>query len=365
MLRVDREEARPLPAALERRIVAQLVAQRGRLDVAILSDYAKGLLTRRVIEAACAVGAEVIVDPKGREFARYRGANGLTPNAAEAEAATGIATATLEGCRDAANALLKEVALDWVVITRGARGIYWRTRQGDEGDVPTRARSVFDVTGAGDTVIAVLALGRAAGFALADAVELANAAAGLVVERLGAASVTPAELAAALTHGFSTATRVMSLAAAAELSRRLAAQGRRVVLTNGCFDLLHAGHVQSLEHARSQGDSLFVAVNDDASVRRAKGESRPVQSLEARLRTLAALACVDAVFPFGDDTPARVVPRIAPAVLVKGEDWKDKGVVGRDWVEAHGGRVALAPIVPGHSTSAIIDRIRRGGGAAP
>ncbi|MSR45514.1 MAG: D-glycero-beta-D-manno-heptose-7-phosphate kinase [Planctomycetes bacterium] len=362
MLRVDREQAHAIDGVLEQRVIGQLRALRGKVDAVILSDYAKGLLSPGVIAAACSLGAEVLVDPKGRDFAKYRGAHGITPNAAEAEAATGCDTATLEGCRAAANQLLRDVGLRWVVITRGARGIYWRTADGQEGDAPTRARSVFDVTGAGDTVIAVLALARAAKLDLGAAVDLANAAAGLVVERLGAASVTPAELANALAHGFSTATKVMTRAAAAVVSRQLAAQGRRVVLTNGCFDLLHAGHVQSLEFARSQGDALFVAVNDDASVRRAKGFCRPVQPLDARLRVLAALACVDAVFGFDDDTPERVVPELSPSVLVKGEDWRDKGVVGRNWVESHGGRVVLAPIVGGHSTSQIIERIRASAG---
>lgn len=363
MLRVDREEASGIGRALEARLVAQLQKLAGKVDAVILSDYAKGLLTPRIIAAACALGAEVLVDPKGRDFERYRGAHGLTPNAAEAEAATGCDTSTIEGCRAAATQLLERIGLRWVVITRGARGIYWRTADGAEGDAPTRARSVFDVTGAGDTVIAVLALARAAELPLAEAVELANAAAGLVVERLGAASVTPAELAGALAHGFSTASKVVTREGAASLSHRYAAQGRRVVLTNGCFDLLHAGHVQSLEFARSQGDLLFVAVNDDASVRRAKGSGRPVQALLQRMRVLAALSCVDAVFPFAEDTPEKVVPAIAPAVLVKGADWRDKGVVGRGFVEAHGGRVVLAPLVDGLSTSALIDRIRRGEGA--
>jgi len=369
MLRVDRERPAAPSAALEARLVEQLLRHRGKVDAVILSDYGKGLLSRAVIEAACSVGAEVIVDPKGRDFERYRGAHGITPNAGEAEAATGADCATIEGCRAAAQQLIERVGLRWVVITRGARGIYWRTADGQEGDAPTRARSVFDVTGAGDTVIAVLALARAAGQPLGDAVELANAAAGLVVERLGAASVTPSELAGALAHGFSTASKVMTLDAAASLARQLATQGRRVVLTNGCFDLLHAGHVASLEYARSQGDALFVAVNDDATVKRAKGRGRPVQPLADRLRVLASLACVDATFAFAEETPAKVVPAIGPAVLVKGDDWREKGVVGRDWVEAHGGRVVLAPLVAGVSTTQLIERIRadrsRGGKGAP
>jgi D-beta-D-heptose 7-phosphate kinase/D-beta-D-heptose 1-phosphate adenosyltransferase len=363
MLRVDREVVAAVATAVESRLLAWL-RRRGRgVDAIVLSDYAKGVLTPGVIGCACALGAEVLVDPKGRDFVKYRGAHAITPNAQETEAATGCDTRTIAGCRDAAKRMLDQIGFQYVVITRGAQGIYWRTAKGEEGEAATRARAVFDVTGAGDTVIAVLALARAAGIELGDAVELANAAAGLVVEKLGAASVTPTELASALIGGFTTAGKVTTLAEAAALAQRCRAQGRRVVLTNGCFDLLHAGHVQALEHARSQGEALLVAVNDDASVRRAKGRGRPVQALERRLRLLASLACVDVVFPFSADTPAEVVRAIAPDVLVKGEDWKTKGVVGRELVEQGGGSVVLAPLLDGESSSAIIARIREGRGA--
>jgi D-beta-D-heptose 7-phosphate kinase/D-beta-D-heptose 1-phosphate adenosyltransferase len=362
MLRVDREEIDALSSAIEARLVAWLARQKKGLGSIVLSDYAKGVLTPSVIARACSLGAEVLVDPKGRDFVKYRGADAITPNAQETEAATGCDTSSVDGCRVAAQRLIEHVGFRYVVITRGAQGIYWRTAQGEEGEAATRARAVFDVTGAGDTVIAVLALARAAGLPLADAVELANAAAGLVVEKLGAATVTPAELAHAMARGFTTAGKVTSLDGAVALARRFRAEGRRVVLTNGCFDLLHAGHIHALEHARSHGDALIVAVNDDASVRRSKGADRPVSGIERRLRVLASLACVEAVFPFSEDTPEAVVRAIAPDVLVKGEDWKSKGVVGRDFVERHGGIVVLAPLVPGESSSSIIARIRAGRG---
>jgi D-beta-D-heptose 7-phosphate kinase/D-beta-D-heptose 1-phosphate adenosyltransferase len=364
MLRFDRERPAPLEGAVERRLVEWIRSRRGRVDAVVLSDYAKGVLTPAVVAAACSLRAEVVVDPKGRDFTRYRGADGVTPNAHEAEAATGIDTSRVAGCRRAAQRLIDTLRLRYVVITRGAHGIYFRTASGEEGDAPTRARTVFDVTGAGDTVIAVLALARAAQLPLATAVELANSAAGIVVEKLGAATVSPEELAGELGHaehlgarGFSTAPKVTRLATAAGYARRLRGQGRKVVLTNGCFDLLHAGHVQSLEFARSQGDALFVAVNDDRSVRRAKGAGRPVQKVAQRMRVLASLAGVDAVFAFGEDTPAKVVKAIAPDVLVKGEDWKSKGVVGREFVEARGGRVVLAPLLAGFSTTRLYQRI--------
>jgi len=364
MLRVDQEDVEPLSGPLEARLLAWLERNGRGLGAVVLSDYAKGVLTPRVIERACALGAEVVVDPKGRDFVKYRGAHAITPNAAEAEAATGCDTKTVAGCRTAARRLIEHVGFRYVVITRGAQGIYWLAADGSEGDVGTRARAVFDVTGAGDTVIAVLALARAAARPIGEAVELANAAAGLVVEKLGAATVTPSELANALAHGFTTAGKVTTLEGVVALVRRWRAEGRRVALTNGCFDLLHPGHVQSLEFARSHGDVLVVAVNDDASVRRSKGRDRPVLAIEKRLRLLASLACVDAVFPFREDTPEKVVRAVAPDVLAKSEDWKEKGVVGREFVEEHGGSVVLAPMVPGESTSAILQRIRASRGDA-
>ncbi len=358
MLRVDREKLAPLSGQLRKSLCRRMRTLSKGAKVVVLSDYAKGVLTAEVIEQACRLGAPVLVDPKGSDYRRYRGAYLITPNAKEAQEATGISTATVQGCREAARALLRIGGFEACVITRGSQGIYFYTRDRSEGEFPTRARSVFDVTGAGDTVIAVLALARAAGYPLARAVVLANAAAGLVVERFGAATITPAELSEALSPCSISGHKIATLRKAREIARKARAQGRRLVLTNGCFDLMHAGHVESLEFARQQGDFLAVAVNDDPSVRRQKGPCRPVQALMSRMRVLAGLACVDLVVPFSGDTPEAVVRALHPDVLVKGADWERKGVVGQRWVEEHGGRVVLAPILKDHSTSAIIERIR-------
>jgi D-beta-D-heptose 7-phosphate kinase/D-beta-D-heptose 1-phosphate adenosyltransferase len=218
---------------------------------------------------------------------------------------------------------------------------------------------VFDVVGAGDTVIAHLALGLGAGLDLGRAVALANHAAGLVVARAGAVSVTRSELLAAIGQRRVGGGKVLAGGDVGELASLLAewrSEGRRVVFTNGCFDVIHAGHVQYLRFARSQGDALVVGVNDDASVRRLKGETRPVNKLEDRTLVLAALEMVDAVVDFAEDTPAGIIERVTPDVLVKGEDWRDKGVVGREWVEQHGGRVVLAPLLEGRSTTSILAR---------
>jgi D-beta-D-heptose 7-phosphate kinase/D-beta-D-heptose 1-phosphate adenosyltransferase len=228
--------------------------------------------------------------------------------------------------------------------------------------LPTEAREVFDVTGAGDTVIAHLALGLAAGLEFEACVHLANHAAGIVVGKPGAASVTRAELRAVLAAMLERGSRgtgcVLELA---ELLRRRTewrAEKKRVVFTNGCFDVLHAGHVAYLREARSHGDVLVVGVNDDASVQRLKGDGRPINPLADRMTVLAALEMVDAVVAFGADTPLELVQAVTPDVLVKGEDWRDKGVVGREWVERHGGKVVLAPLLAGRSTSAIVERMR-------
>jgi D-beta-D-heptose 7-phosphate kinase/D-beta-D-heptose 1-phosphate adenosyltransferase len=238
-------------------------------------------------------------------------------------------------------------------------------RGGPGHHAPTLARAVFDVTGAGDTVIAHLALGLAARMPLALAAELANQAAGLVVGKRGAASVTRSELRGVLVEEDDGANgKQLEGPLLEERVAAWRAQGKRIVFTNGCFDVLHAGHVAYLAFARSKGDVLIVGVNDDDSVRRLKGAGRPVNPLGDRLAVLCGLEAVDAVTAFGEDTPAEIVRRVTPHVLVKGEDWRDKGVVGREWVESHGGEVVLAPLLEGRSTSSILERASDASGPA-
>lgn len=372
ILRVDWESTAPIDEVITRRVLAGLEERVARARAVILSDYGKGMLGRvvlaGVIGQARRAGVPVLVDPKGNDYARYRGATLVTPNRKEAEEALGRRLRQLEDLPRAASDLIEQAELDAAVITLGPEGIYHRARGGAGRRVPTRARAVFDVTGAGDTVIAHLALGLAAGFSLDTAVEFANHAAGLVVAKLGAASVTRAELRAAFLadgEGHGGGGKVL---ADDSLERTLAGwrrERRRIVFTNGCFDVLHAGHVQYLRFARSQGDVLLVGVNDDASVRALKGAGRPVNPLADRLAVLAALECVDGVVAFSETTPEAIVRRVTPAVLVKGEDWASKGVVGREWVEQHGGKVVLAPLLAGRSTTAILERGATGATAPP
>ncbi|QDU68947.1 D-glycero-beta-D-manno-heptose-7-phosphate kinase [Engelhardtia mirabilis] len=364
MLRVDWESSAPVEGRVEAELLSQLEARIGRADAVILSDYGKGVLTAPVIEAAIAAcraaGKPVLVDPKGSDYARYKGATLLTPNRKEAEQALGRKLSSLEAVPEAAAELQRIAQLDMSVITLGGDGIFFVDQDGQAGRIPTLARAVFDVTGAGDTVISHLALGLAAGWSLGEAVLLANHAAGIVVGRRGAASVTRNEVRAALGESSPSRGKILEPGEVAAVIAEWRAEGKTIAFTNGCFDVLHAGHVQYLRFARSKGDRLIVGVNDDDSVRRLKGETRPVNKIADRLEVLSALEMVDAVVAFGEDTPKEIIERITPHALVKGEDWADKGVVGREWVEQHGGQVHLAPLLAGRSTTSILERAKSG-----
>ncbi|MFT5048899.1 MAG: D-beta-D-heptose 7-phosphate kinase/D-beta-D-heptose 1-phosphate adenosyltransferase [Chlamydiales bacterium] len=365
MLRVDWEDARPIDGEALEALLACIAPAVERAQAVVLSDYGKGALARKVIERAIACARErgipVLVDPKGEDYSRYRGATLISPNKKEAEQAIGRSIQNNEALPQVADELIALAGLESVVITLGADGIYHRTAQGVAGHDPARARAVFDVVGAGDTVVAQMALYLADGLDLMTSVALANHAAGIVVGRLGAVTVTRSELRARITESLPITGKVLdhgSLDAVLEGWRR---EGRRIVFTNGCFDVLHVGHVDYLRFARAAGDVLIVGVNDDASVSRLKGPERPVNTLQDRMKVLAALEMVEAVVSFAEDTPAHIIERVTPDVLVKGEDWRDKGVVGSEWVESHGGRVLLAPLVAGRSTTSTLERIRNGG----
>ena len=337
----------------------------GDCDVVVLSDYAKGTLTpvcSELIALARSAGRRVLVDPKGADFERYRGADLLTPNRAEFERVAG-ACASDEELESRARALLERHELGALLITRSEEGMSLVPRDGTAVHLPAHRLEVYDVTGAGDTVLGVTAAALAAGFELVDAAVLANHAAAIVVGHLGAAQVTLAELHAAIEGAGRTAdpggvVALEDLVPRVEAARR---RGESIVFTNGCFDLLHVGHVRGLQRMRAMGDRLIVAVNDDDSVRRLKGEGRPVLPLAERMELLAALDCVDWVVPFGEDTPAALIRRLRPDVLAKGGDYRPEAVVGYDTVTGYGGRVEVVDFVDGCSTSALIERIRGGG----
>ncbi|NEV60629.1 bifunctional D-glycero-beta-D-manno-heptose-7-phosphate kinase/D-glycero-beta-D-manno-heptose 1-phosphate adenylyltransferase HldE [Thiorhodococcus minor] len=326
-------------------------------DLLLLSDYAKGTLAdpQGLIAIAKTQGKAVLVDPKGRDFTPYRGATLLTPNRAELEQIVGA-------CVDDAMLIEKgqrlraELQLDALLVTLGERGMLLLRPDAEALHLPTQAREVFDVTGAGDTVIATLAAAISAGVGLAEACALANCAAGLAVAKLGTASVTAAELELAYRGGeWQPVLDRDALVAAAAAAR---AAGERVVMTNGCFDILHEGHVAYLQQAKRLGDRLVVAVNDDASVQRLKGAGRPVNGVEQRMAVLAGLASVDWVCPFAEDTPESLICAVRPEVLVKGGDYRPEEIAGADCVRASGGEVRVLDFLPGRSTSRIIGTIR-------
>ncbi|MDE2195822.1 MAG: bifunctional D-glycero-beta-D-manno-heptose-7-phosphate kinase/D-glycero-beta-D-manno-heptose 1-phosphate adenylyltransferase HldE [Gammaproteobacteria bacterium] len=332
-------------------------AELKQADVVVLSDYGKGSLSavQELISAARAAGKPVLVDPKGRDFSKYKGVTCITPNHAELEAVVGE-------CPDAAGIVSKgeqlraELDLQALLVTRGEHGMTLLERGKPPLHLPTQALEVSDVTGAGDTVIALLAAGLGAKLPFPEAAALANLAAGLVVAKLGAATVTPAELRLAAHSGGS---GVLTEADAMDAVMHARSQGERIVMTNGVFDILHAGHVSYLMEARTLGDRLLVAVNDDASVRRLKGADRPINTLDNRMRVLAALSCVDWVVPFSGDTPERLICKLLPHLLVKGGDYQPRDVAGYDCVTRNGGEVRILRFVDGLSTTAVIDAIRK------
>ncbi|MDZ4773121.1 MAG: D-glycero-beta-D-manno-heptose-7-phosphate kinase [Planctomycetota bacterium] len=362
MLRVDWEDARPIGGPAQQALLAQIPERVRRARAVVLSDYGKGVLSsevlRSVIATARAAGIPVLVDPKGDDYKRYRGATLVTPNRKEAEQALGRKLAKIDDMSQAADDLMAQADLDAAVITLGADGIFYKDKSGRAGHVPALARAVFDVTGAGDTVVAQLGFYLADGVPLGTAVELANQAAAITVGRLGTHAVSRSELAAHMRESSPHGGKVVVGADVEASLAQWRKDGRRIVFTNGCFDVLHVGHVNYLRFAKQKGDVLIVGVNDDASVKRLKGPTRPVNPIEDRMEMLAALDMVDAVTSFSEDTPLAIIERVTPHVLVKGEDWADKGVVGREWVESHGGVVHLAPMVPGRSTTSILERAR-------
>lgn len=361
LIRLDFEDGFPdfEPARLAAGVTALLDAA----GIVVCSDYAKGALrdVAAVIAAARTAGRPVLVDPKGTDYARYAGALLITPNEAEFAAVAGEWTDEA-GLVAKARRLAADCGIGHVLITRSERGMTLVAADGAPAQhIPTRAREVFDVTGAGDTVIATLAAALAAGSPLADAVQLANHAAGIAVGKLGTATVTPLELAAALAPARPPAAGVVERTALLEELAAARARGERIVMTNGCFDLLHAGHVRYLAEAAALGDRLIVAVNDDASVRRLKGSERPIHPLAARMEVLAALRAVDWVLPFTEDTPRALIAQLLPDVLVKGGDYRPEDIAGGAEVIAAGGEVIVLGFVEGHSTTATVGRIRGAG----
>ncbi|MEO1594804.1 MAG: bifunctional D-glycero-beta-D-manno-heptose-7-phosphate kinase/D-glycero-beta-D-manno-heptose 1-phosphate adenylyltransferase HldE [Pseudomonadota bacterium] len=355
LIRLDREETPATAVSLGPALSARL----DDADVVILSDYGKGALrdVPALISACRDAGLPVLVDPKGHDFARYAGATVITPNESEFRAAAGDWRDDA-GLVSRAEQMIDALHLGALLITRSERGMLLVRADAEPFFLSTEAREVYDVTGAGDTVIATLAAGLAAGQDMTDAVALANLAAGRVVGKIGVAGVTPSELRVALHRRGKGGREPVDADALAALVAEAQLAGERVVMTNGCFDVLHAGHVAYLEEAKSLGDRLIVAVNDDASVTRLKGAGRPINSLEDRMLVLSGLAAVDWVVPFSEDTPAALIGHVLPDVLVKGGDYAVADIAGGEAVIANGGEVRVLAFRPGRSSTNIIERMR-------
>ncbi|OAI11618.1 bifunctional heptose 7-phosphate kinase/heptose 1-phosphate adenyltransferase [Methylomonas koyamae] len=329
-------------------------------QVAVLSDYGKGTLNKvqQFITLARQLRKPVLVDPKGSDFSIYRNATLITPNLGEFEAVVGRCNDEAQIVERGLN-LIETLQLDALLVTRGEHGMSLLSKDAEPLHLPTHAREVFDVTGAGDTVISVLAASLAAKKALAEATQLANIGAGIVVGKMGTATVDTDELAAALQgprarhKGVCTLPELLKERAAAKQN------GEKIVATNGCFDILHPGHVRYLQQAKALGDRLVVLVNSDDSVKRLKGPERPVNDLAHRMEMLAALECVDWVVEFAEDTPKQAIDQLLPDILVKGGDYTDiTSIAGHDSVLAAGGEVKILSFIEGHSTTGIIQTIR-------
>ncbi len=358
LLRLDTEE---VYAADDASMVAGILQNElAGNDICILSDYAKGTLgdVAALIAQCREQGVPVLVDPKDTDFTAYRGATVLTPNLAEFEVVAG-ASDTDDRLVSQAETLRNELELQALVITLSERGMLVVAADTEAAILPARAREVYDVTGAGDTVIATLAAGVGAGLPILDAAGLANLAAGLEVGKIGVASVTPSELKLALHEHGQGGRGLLARDEAGRVAEEARARGERIVMTNGCFDLLHTGHVSYLQEAKTRGDRLMVAVNTDESVTKLKGKGRPINPLADRMAVLAGLAAVDWVVPFAEETPEQLVAEVLPDVLVKGGDYAPEAVAGGRIVLENGGSVEILSYREGRSTSGILDAIRK------
>ena len=366
-LRVISQHQQLIRLDFEENISAHLSNERDRQfsstidqhDLVLLSDYGKGALNnvQTLIKIANEHKKPIIVDPKGNEFTKYKGATLITPNAKEFEAIVGECKNDQDVEIRGRN-LLESLGLEALLVTRGEHGMSLIEKDQKALHILTEAREVFDVTGAGDTVISVLSAARSRGESFSASARLANAAAGIVVGKLGTASIDQAELRAALKGEQSHIKNIVTLERLKQATKNAKQQGKKIVMTNGCFDILHAGHIAYLEEARLQGDRLIVAVNSDESVSRLKGEQRPIVPLEQRMAVLAGLSSVDWVISFSEDTPEALIESILPDVLVKGGDYKVEEIAGHKAVFENGGEVKILRFEDGCSTSEIIEKIK-------
>lgn len=365
VLRIDRETKDEIDTASENMIIEFVVGKIKEFDAIIISDYLKGLVTESLLEKVIKICAKnkvpLIIDPKGKDYRKYKNATIITPNKKEAEIASGILINDSESLKKAGIKLLEELNLEALLITLGKDGMAFFTQK-DFFSIPAKAKEVYDVSGAGDTVIATLTAGIVAGLDWKDAVELSNIAAGIVVGKLGTQPVTKEELLNELDLDRINNKKIVDIDELLVHLKKVKEGNKKVVFTNGCFDLLHVGHVDLLTKAKKLGDILIVGLNSDNSVKRLKGENRPIINQQQRATLLAALNAVDYVVIFEEDTPLELIKKIKPDFLVKGKDYKKEEVVGKEIVESYGGKVELIDLLKGISTTTIVEKISKNRG---
>ncbi len=362
LLRLDEETPIPCASATEQKILELCEQFIPECHALILSDYNKGIFSKNLCEELIkrAHGRlPIIVDPKGRNYRQYKGVTVLTPNLKELAEVSGKELKTQAEIIEAARHLQEELSIESILITQGSQGMTLFDGRKEPKQIPAQAREVYDVSGAGDTVVATLATSLAAGIRLSEACKLANAAAGIVVGKVGTATVSAEELEKVVEHGqfLHTEQKVLSLQQAFERLKDWRRQGLKVGFTNGCFDLLHLGHLHILQESAAACDKLIIGLNSDASVKRLKGDSRPIQNQETRAQVLAALGMVDAVVIFDEETPYNLISTLLPDVLIKGADYTIDRVVGADVVQAKGGEVLLVTLKQGHSTTSTVEKM--------
>jgi len=361
-LRIDRECRANISTVQQDGILSFVERQLQQVQGVIISDYLKGVLTPALLKGLIALcrkqGVPVCVDPKGDDFSRYHGATLLTPNRREMEIAAGRAIRDESSLLQVGRKLLQDLDLKALMVTRSEEGMSLFVADGTVSNLPTEAREVFDVSGAGDTVVATIGAALAAGADIAVAARLANLAAGIVVGKLGTSTVTPEEILGVFSGNVDRHdSKILPRKELTCLLEPLRRAGKTIVFTNGCFDLLHAGHVKYLQQARALGDLLVLGLNSDESIRRLKGPKRPLLEEAERAQILAALDCIDYLTIFAEDTPLELLQLVRPDILVKGGDYQSEEVVGKELVESYGGRLELIRFVDGKSTSNIIDTV--------
>jgi D-beta-D-heptose 7-phosphate kinase/D-beta-D-heptose 1-phosphate adenosyltransferase len=370
LLRVDYEKTEEIDDAKQEELIGSIKGRIQGVDVILISDMNKGVLAKRVLDAVINLSKEhglpVIVDPSlTSDYSIYKGATAITPNRFETNLATGIKITDIETMKSAGKKLLEENLFEYIIITADKDGMFLYSRDGKCKLVSTVPKDVFDVSGAGDMVLSVFGFVVGSKNSFEDAAMIANVAAGVEVGKIGAVPISKSEILSELMGGSNPLyTKIKVLDELEEILNRHRKENKKIVFTNGCFDILHVGHIEYLKFSRKQGDVLVIGLNTDRSVREQKGDKRPFVSEDERARLISALEDVDYVILFDDLTPEKLIRRVKPDVLVKGEDWKEKGVVGREFVESYGGKVILAPLVKDVSTTDIVSRILERSGQA-